>query len=112
MVVPSQLMHLMPFLVNTFEKCELEYAAALLIIWHGEQGYGDAWVPVSPKAIIEWAFETELPMVVEIRHNPFITPDFITLAARGYINGWESPDAVGTFSAKGLERLEALISRP
>ena len=110
-ILPRDLFRFMPFLPDTFDKAEKEFAATLVVLWHYDMKHDD-WTPVSPKAVIEWAFETDLRSVKAMRSNPFVRPDFVQLAADGYVDGWENVDAIGVFSAKGLERLERLVNRP
>jgi len=70
----------------------------------------DDWTPVSPKALIDWAMATDLPIVKDIRDNPFCCPDLAAMMLDGYVDGWRTQEEAGTFTPKGLARLEALVA--
>ena len=105
MITPKDCIPLLPFMVNTFGKAELEHAAVLLTCWHLETGYTHTWSRVAPYTILDWALSTPYELVAKLRGNPFFNPDFKGLREAGYIDGWSNPQHVGRFSQKALDLL-------
>jgi hypothetical protein len=107
---PSDLAPSMPFLPNAFGKCELEYAAVLVILWHLDNKL-ETWTRISCEDLIKWVFSSELPIVQSLRTNPFLVPDFHGMRERGFVVGWATREEPGIFSALAIERLETVVVR-
>lgn len=103
-MIPAQI-RVMPggFLVNRFGRAELEFAAAIIVRWHHVHS-PEAWTTVTRRQIADFISADE--QVREWLKNPFMQPDPSGLVAKGYIAGWESADAPGSFTPEGLRLLE------
>lgn len=84
-------------------RAELEIAAAIVVRWHHVHS-PEAWTTVTRRQIADFLSTDE--QVREWLKNPFNRPEPAGLTAKGYIAGWESVDAPGSFTAEGLRLLE------
>jgi hypothetical protein len=107
-----------PFpLVNTFNRVEMEFAAALLV--RACVARGDVWQSILPLELGETMKADLEPGGIweTLKTNPYVRPDFSGLVEKGWTEWDESRHPAGSdpavrFTEAGLERLRAHLRPP
>lgn len=102
-------------LVNTLGRAELEFAAALIILWHQVQKH-ESFTEFSRLDVVslfgskETAFTDAHEFVLVWGRNPFWRPDPMGLQTQGFVEGWtggrEDAGSKGRFTSKFFEVVE------
>jgi len=87
----------------TLGRCELEAAAAIIVLYHWERS-PDAWIQFSRRQIADWIPTSSL--LARAVANPFWNPDIDGFIKQGYIEGCKGIDDQGKLTQKFFDAIE------
>jgi hypothetical protein len=109
---PSDVQLVVPPLVDTFGRAELEHAASVIV--RACQFHGDTWQPIKPTQVGEAMHHdctNNREPFSSLYRNPFFTFDFAKLAFAGFTSHDEKTNAY-SFTDKGFEQLRKHVAPP